>query len=317
MLMKSNEVEQDIIMPFDFSGFVKAYLGDMLEKQAIVKPSNRDLQYIVTVKDARTVMMQVCNNTPVVQRYDIVGQACPIDHICEISLEDGAASAIGYYPACVSIDPKAENGQGTQVLAAGDVVLFEISLSEQMEEVAELVPAPIDGRGVRMPKNCVSILDFLQENPTFTEYFDTVLADAAYWERTETETLRAEARRLRRMGIRVAADFTSLFDMFPDLSFDSAFPEREAESYRRLDAVLQKIRLYDCSCVLITAVLPSSPGMDKYRDDMQRAYRRIVNALSENGTRVIFLNRQFRLPRSHSTGKGKYLRERIKHLCKH
>ena len=286
-----NEEEHDVFMPFDFSCFVKAYLGNVFEEQAILKPSNRRLQYIVTVKAADTVMLQVTNNTVTAQRYDIVGCAADVKQIREIVIDDGVKTAVGYYPECVTVDPTATEGSGERIIAAGDVAMFEICLSKPLTEMAESNPAAINGRGVRMPANSVSILDFLQDHPTFTEYFDTVLVDAAYFERSETEFLRSEARQLQRLGIHVAVDFTYLFNLFPDLSFDSVFSERYEESYHRVDAILNKIRLYDCNNVLLTSMLPASAGMDKYRQDMHNIYEHIVRAMSNTGARVVFQNR--------------------------
>lgn len=290
--LPNNDLNHDIGMPLDFSPFIKAYLHDRFEELVIVKPTNPQVQYIVTVRDTRTVRLLVSNNTTVRQRFDIVGGEVSPAQVRQIAIDDHICEAVGYYPSCVTVDSSAEEGHGGYAIDAGDVQLFEIVLSGELSEMAEQLPIDMaTRRGVRMPTDYKSISDFLVENPTFTHYFDTVLVSGDYMERTERETLKNEAIYLKQIGVKLAVDLTDIFNMYPDLTFDLGSPIRCAESYRRLDSILEKVRLFVCDSVFATLTSFASPGMDRYKESMIKGWQHIVEQLKGSGIRTVFQNR--------------------------
>lgn len=253
--------EQSVPQPYVWTPFVEQYLGDLFDSYTLVKPTNEELQYMVTVKDATTLLLQVTNNTYTAQRYDVVGCAAAIAAIKPILIEDNVQDTVGYYPACVEVDPSAVGGEGAYTIAAGDVVMYEITLDTALELQAESLPVVRDRKvGAKMPMDAASIRDFLIEHPTFEQYFDTLLVDAAYLERMDKEYLAEEAHWLHRYGIQLSVDFTRLLNTFPDLRFDKEYPEMREASYARLDKILDKFNLYDGDTVLIARNLASNTG---------------------------------------------------------
>ncbi len=257
----TKEEEKPIPQPYTWTPFVEAYLGDCFDSYTLVKPTNEELQYIVTVKDAHTLLLQVTNNTYTAQRYDIVGGAAGVASVLPILIEDDVQDAVGYYPSCVEVDRTAVTGEGAYTIAAGDVVMYEITLDTALELQAESLPVARDRKvGVKLPMNAVSIRDFLLEQPTFEQYFDTLLVDAAYLERMDKEMLAEEAAWLHRYGIQLSVDFTRLLNTFPDLRFDREYPEMRQASFARLDKILDKFALYDGDTVFIARNLPANSG---------------------------------------------------------
>lgn len=257
----TKQEEQPIPQPYTWTPFVEAYLGDCFDSYTLVKPSDPELQYIVNVKDENTLLLQVTNNTYTARRYDIVDCGVGIVDCKPILIEDGVQDAVGYYPACVEVDPEAVVGEGAYTIAAGDVVMCEITLDTPLELQPESLPAARTRCvGVKLPANAVSIRDFLLEHPSFEQYFDAVLVDATYLERLDRAHLAEEAAWLHRYGIRLAVDLTCLLNTFPDLRFDGEYPEMQELSYRRLDALLEKAALYDLNSVIVARNLPSNTG---------------------------------------------------------
>ena len=264
----AKEAEQPIVQPYAWSSFVEAYLGDCFDSYTLVKPSDAELQYIVNVKNERTLLLQVTNNTYTARRFDIVGCAADVAAVKPILIEDGVQDAVGYYPACVEVDTVAVTGEGAYTVAAGDVVMYEVTLHTALELQPESLPAARTRRvGVKLPMNALSIRDFLLEHPSFEQYFDSLLVDAAYLERTDSDTLAEEAAWLHRFGIKLSVDFTRMLNTFPDLRFDREYPEMREVSFRRLDKLLDKFGLYDGDTVFIARNLPSNTG----GSDMSRA----------------------------------------------
>ncbi|MBQ8683543.1 MAG: hypothetical protein IJ518_03385 [Clostridia bacterium] len=255
------ENEQPIAQPYTWTPFVEAYLGDLFDSYTLVKPTDEELQYIVNVKDEKTLLLQVTNNTYTARRYDIVGCAAGIAAVKPVLIEDTVQEAVGYYPACVEVDASAVVGEGAYTIAAGDVVMYEITLQDALELQAESLPAFRDRKlGAKLPMNAVSIRDFLLETPTFEQYFDTILVDAAYLERMDKEYLAEEAHWLHRYGITLSVDFTRLLNTFPDLRFDREYPEMREASFVRLNKILDKFNLYDGETVFIARNLPANSG---------------------------------------------------------
>ncbi len=285
-----NKVNEPIAMPYDLTAFVKAYLGDCLERYILVNPTDRQLQYIVTVKDEHTLLLQVTNNSLTAHRFDVVSPL-GVRSIRSILIEDDACQAEGYYQNGVMVDPTAVEGEGTYTISAGDVQLFEVTLEMALELQEESVPtAPARRVGVKLPAGCVSIRDFLQENPSLPDYFDSVLVDAAYLERMDETAIRQEAEALHRVGIKLAVDMTRLLNWFPDLAFDPGYPERCAESYARLDRILEKATCYDLQAVLLS----TTTGPERMREYLPTLYRYVVEWVGDT-VQVHFRNRTLQL----------------------
>ncbi|MBQ8683544.1 MAG: hypothetical protein IJ518_03390 [Clostridia bacterium] len=237
----------------DFSPFIKAWLGDRLTAYTIVKPTDPALQYIVTVRSAGEVLLQVVNNTPVTRRYALTAPG-GIARVEPLPLTDDVAGVVGYHKASAGVCPEQVVGEGPYAIAPGDVQLYALTLEEALELQPESIPeVPPRRLGAKLPYGCISIRDFLQETPTFTQYFDTVLVDGGYLERTDPYAVEQEAVYLRRQGVRVAVDVCRLLNGFPDWHFDPAFPRRREESFARLDRLLDKACLYDLEAVILSA----------------------------------------------------------------
>ena len=286
----ANKRNEPIAMPYDFSPFIKAYLGDLYDSLALVRPTDRELQYIVTVKEDTHLMLQVVNNTRVPHRYDIcsplgVAESTPIP------IEDRAARAVGYHPACVTVSDEAV-GEGAYTITAGDVHLYDITLQSGVELQAESNPPPTPAIGVKLPVGSVSIQDFLLETPSFDQYFDTLLVDATYIERTDLQAVQKEAAYLRRVGLQVSVDLTCLMNWFPDLSFDEKYPKKLAESLKRLDLILEKVVQYPLRAMVVS----TCPGPEHLREYLPTVYRRIQAALEGTEAVLICRNRGLTMP---------------------
>ena len=248
-----NEPNCPIACPYVFTPFWQAWLADRLQALTVVRPTNPALQYIVTVRDARQVLLQVVNNTGVTQRYDVVspwGLTAVEEHL----LADGVAGAQGYYPPCAAVHPEQTAGEGAYAIPPGDLRMFRVTLTGTLELEPESLPAaPSRPLGAKLPYTAVGIRDFLEETPTFTRYFDTLLVEGRYLERTDAAELEREAAYMRRQGIRQAVDVSRLINGFPDWNFSPTYPRRREESFARLERLLEKACLFPLEAVILAA----------------------------------------------------------------
>lgn len=83
-----NEPNKNICRPMDFSGFVKAYLSDVMNRLYLARPDNRELQYCAAVKDETTLTLYVSNSSFGGQHFEIESEY-GISSVEELPIEDG------------------------------------------------------------------------------------------------------------------------------------------------------------------------------------------------------------------------------------
>ncbi|MBQ9859189.1 MAG: hypothetical protein IJO76_00735 [Clostridia bacterium] len=285
----TNTVEMSVGIPYDFAAFIKAYLGDLFTPYTLVKTSNEALQYVVTVKDEKTLRVLVNNNTSTAQAYDLLGDIAAVK---EISLADGSPEMVGYYPMNHTVDNDTVLGKGSHTIPALDVQLFEVTLKKPLTLADEVNPAaPARKCGVKMPADVRSVKDFLLENPTFDQYFDTVLVDGEYFERASEEQVQRDARYLRLKNVKVSVDLTSLCNHFPDFNFETVFPEWQEKSYKRLDTILDRLFLCPADTVFVTLTRNGTSTVDALKEDLKAVWTHVQRRCKAYGVRTAFINR--------------------------
>ena len=129
------------------------------------------------------------------------------------------------------------------------------------------------------------------ENPTFDQYFDTVLVDGEYFERVSERQAQRDARYLRLKNVKVAVDLTSLCNHFPDFNFETAFPEWQEGSYQRLDTILDRLFLCPADTVFVTLTRNGTSTMDALKEDLKAFWAHVQRRCKAYGVRTAFINR--------------------------
>ncbi|MBQ8683549.1 MAG: hypothetical protein IJ518_03415 [Clostridia bacterium] len=288
----TNTVEMTVSVPVVLSPAVKAYLDTQLASYSLVKASDAALQYVVAVKDATTLRVLVNNNTSTARAFDLVDGAAAISAVEEISLEDGSSTMVGYYPKNHTVDNHTVLGKGGRIIPALDTRLYEVTLAEPLCLAGECNPVTrMQKIGVRMPVTCRSIKDFLLEAPTFEQYFDTVLVDGEYFERTSREQVEQDAAYLRLKGVKVSVDLTSLCNHFPDFNFETTYPEWQEQSYQRLDTILDRFFLCPGETVFVALTRNGTSSMDALKADLQAFWAHVARRCKAYGVTAALLNR--------------------------
>ncbi len=291
---KENVRGSGISQPFAFSSVISEYLADCYNAFALVKTNNDELEYIVTVKENGALRLMVVNNSHTAQKYDIIGCAGKITSVTQIPTDDGTKAMKGYSPDDLGYDNSVCKGTGEHYLEVGDLALYDIEIDAEFDMMDELYPEKCGvNTAVRMCENAVTAKDFVMENPSVRNYFDTLLVGAEYIERMDIEYIKKEASFLHRIGINISVDFTLLLNHYPDLCFSYAFPERREESYNRINSIIEKIKYYDCESVLVSLIrLPESrTTSEEHKKALAELYAYLVSALKENNVKVIYQNR--------------------------
>lgn len=253
-----NLPNEDIVQPYVFTPCVEQYLSDVYRAYHLAKPDNVQLQYAVSVENDKQIVLQVTNNTHLMQAFDIVSPFS-VDRTERLLLTDDVANCEGYYPENVKTNNDVINGRGVHTLAAGDTVFYRIFFTESE---MELMPKTrqrraVDNLYIKMLPGQNTLRDFVMSHPTFGETFTGVLVDAAYFIRHDADFLAEEAKFLSQRKVRVIVDCLPILNHYPQISFLRSFPDRYCESMECMGRLLKKIRSFDCTALLVGAMKDS------------------------------------------------------------
>ena len=181
----------------------------------------------------------------------------------------------------------AELGSHTETTIAGaDVRIFEVTLErENTAPIADLEspPAP-KGKFLELRNPAVAKEEILAR-PTFWEHYDGITLDWRYINARCEEELTAEAGWFKRRGVRIAVDFSSGINLFPDLRLLNNDFEEYYRSISTMASVIDKSALLGAESILLsTHRTPdnNSSAEKNYRDSVI-TLRELAGLTAEKG----------------------------------
>ena len=136
-------------------------------------------------------------------------------------------------------------------IAGADVRIFEVTLEEEnTTPIADLeIPAAPKGRFLEL-RNPAMAKEEILARPTFWEHYDGITLDWRYINARCEDELTAEAGWLGRRGVRIAVDFSSGINLFPDLRLLNNDQEEYDRSMATMENVIEKSVLLGAQTVL-------------------------------------------------------------------
>lgn len=243
-----NGTEMSLPEPVRLIPAVRQYIEGCLDSLAFLRPTHRALQYAVNVIDDRTFTLLVCNNGYDTVRFGIECRTAGILSVEELKIEDVSPDVPGYYPPERYVPRNfGAAGEGSHALAPCELRIYRVRTDAA---AVELLPEMQQacrraGRYLTIPESA-GVKDYILQNPTALDHFEGFKVHGRYFERSDAETLRADAAYARRRGAGVVVDISSLINHYPDFSLLRNIPGRTEEAERRFARILDKAAPFGC-----------------------------------------------------------------------
>ncbi len=288
-----NEPNKNICKPMDFSGFVKAYLGDVFDRLYIARPDNRDLQYCAAVKDEKTLTLYVSNSSFSTQQFQIESSEYGVSSVRELPIEDGIPENEQFFPFHNGEAKEAVTPKG-YFLKSGDTKIFEVRIEKPLALKPESVPkANPNSLYLSISGFSGNVKEFVLNNPTFQHHFKGIMIPAEYLHRLEVGEAEREADFLNRRNVGVLVDFSAVLDHYPGLSLLDNLKERKSESMAYIENVLEKAAKYRCKGILVQMHRNAecSFSIDMAKQSFVNAFAQIGEMAAQYGIAVYAQNR--------------------------
>ncbi|MBO7688720.1 MAG: hypothetical protein J6V72_20240, partial [Kiritimatiellae bacterium] len=160
----------------------------------------------------------VMNNTWEPRPFALVACAGRITAKEELPTDVSERGQIGFAPNTVSNVVVGTDTDGT--IAAGAVRIFRVKTDEgtAVAEIPYRAPTPNAPRQTLFLRNFGGpIKEAVMRRPTFFRHYDSVMLDARYLVSRDRADLVRQTDWLKKQGLKVMVDASSLFNLFPDL----------------------------------------------------------------------------------------------------
>lgn len=296
---KNNEPDMELSKPYELTEHLRDYLEAVFGELSIIKPDNPNLQYSLCVKNEQDYTLMVANNTFASQGFNLVSA---ISHICsaeELQIEDDVKDAIGYLPQGVNITNSVQMNK-QYLIDFGDVRLFKLRLAEKHVKLKEqsILEKKPGGLFLAKPETIESLKDVVLLYPEFIQHFSGILVSAEYLDRTYVDFCRAEAGYLGRQKVDLLVDFTSMINLYPDLSLLKNLSYTYMETIHRVSGIIEKAALYNIKGLILTLHSNAECNMSTSEAVLQmtEVLKEIYNMASVHNIQVYLQNRVSFIP---------------------
>lgn len=201
----------------------------------------KELSLITCRKDKGVYTLGICNNTWEEKQLSILSQVGAIKKIEELTTDDLEKVSEGYLPECIT---QINSEIPSDYIAGGDIRIFRVEVDEEIEEIEEIVENEVaqEMTHYTLPLGDTrSIKEAILLMPTFYDYFDSILIDWRYLDRSEARYLQEEGKWLCRQGIKVQVDLSTGLNLYPDLRLVNNDVEEYTKSMQIINSVLEKM----------------------------------------------------------------------------
>jgi len=216
-----NEAEREFPCPFAMLQHVRRVIGDAFATQQVFSVGE-GLGFLTCRKGTGEYTVGVFNNSLEARPFQIQSLAGMIEEIHEIPLDQSEKGQPGYWPNGIQHDGGVSN---ETTIAGNDVRIFRVTLPKEAVRTLPRVAPPERpcNRFLRLPRGTGDVKEAILRMPTFFQHFDGALLDWNALHARDITVLRDEARWIGRQKLRVATDFSSGCNLFPDLQLLDTF----------------------------------------------------------------------------------------------
>ncbi len=168
---------------------------------------------------------------------------------------------------------------------------FRVFLEEEsIEEIPLIIPEPNpSGRGLVL-RNITSIREEILLRPEFFQHFDRVVVDWEYFHQRERDAIQEEAGWIKRQGLKIAGDFSSGINLFPDLRLVKNDTAAYDHSQMIIRETIDKMALNGVDEIILTShkMIENNFTRDQFRESMIYTLREICNDARKYEMKVHF-----------------------------
>lgn len=272
--------------PFPLLTYAEILLRKELD-QTVLFDVGKDLGSIVCRKGDGIWTVAVFNNGLEEKPFEIQSRIGKIASVRELPITTEERNAVGFLPKGF-----AETDTGTHsdtTIAGADLRVFEVTLEEEKTELIPETPIPPRPNGKYLAlRNPAVIKEEILARPTFFEHYDGITLDWRYINaRTENE-LEKQAGWLKRHGIRIAVDFSSGINLYPDLRLTQNDPDEFNRSMNTFKEVIKKSHILGADRILLATHRKPENNYSEEQTygDIITSFKEIGNFAKENGIQV-------------------------------
>ncbi len=236
-----NDVEKKLANPYPLLPHVHKVLDGVLAEQSLFSVG-QGLGYITCRKGPGEYTLGIFNPDLFLRPFKIVSHCGKIQKITELTIDQRAKTALGYWPAGMEKNNGGESSKTT--IAGGDVRLFSVSLKEEDVQILAPLTAPVPAKDRFLTLRGMSDLkESILAKPTFFQHFDGAKIDWTYIRDRDPARIEYEHGWLSRQKLRLIVDFSSGLNFYPDLTLLDTLMFRYEETVAAMDDVLNKMKI--------------------------------------------------------------------------
>lgn len=230
-------INEKLETPYPMLGHVTCILDEIF-RGIMPFGVGKELSLITCRKDKGVYTLGIGNNTWEEKQLNILSQVGAIKKIEELTIDVLEKHCEGYLPECIT---QINHEIHSDYIAGGDIRIFRVEVEEEIEEIVE------DEVGQEMTyytlplRDTKSIKETILLMPTFYDYFDSVLIDWRYIDRSEAKYLKEEGKWLRRQGVKIKVDLSTGLNLYPDLRLVNNDMEEYTKSMQTINRILEKM----------------------------------------------------------------------------
>lgn len=245
-----NRLDEPLRNPYPLLRHAEKILRNELDKTVLFDVGD-ELGSIVCRKKENIWTIGVFNNGLSERPFAIKSRIGTIRSIRELPITTDERGELGFLPKEVDAPYLGKHTETT--IAGADVRIFEVTLEKENIEIIQDLPIPPIPKGRFLDlRNPTLAKEEILARPTFSEHYDGIVLDWRYADVRSEDQIRREADWLRRHGIRIAVDFTSGINLFPDLRLLNNDEEEYQRSKKTFYQVIEKSALLGAETVILT-----------------------------------------------------------------
>ncbi|MBR5759840.1 MAG: hypothetical protein IKX88_14720 [Thermoguttaceae bacterium] len=286
----ANSQDSPLANPYPLLNFArKTFEAEM--NRNVLFDVGEDLSSIVCRKSENVYTIGVFNNELKELPFEISSRIGSIVKLRELKIDESERDAVGFAPTGFE---DVDFGKNTESTIAGlSVRVFEATVDSETITPIEKTKWPELPKGrflaFRSPLDIQKPLkESILTRPTFFQHWDGVLVDWKYFNARSIEQLREEAGWLRRQSLKIAVDFSSGIDLFPDLRLIKNDPAEYERSMNAFRSVIEKAAILEVKDVIVRAHRNPENNYSSeqtYLDTIE-AFKEICDVAANKGMRV-------------------------------
>ncbi len=233
-----SRIDEPLPQPYPLLPYVRRILAEAFREQMLFEVGD-GLSWIVCRRGPGDYTLGVANNAWHELPFEITSHCGRIREIREIGIDRSERSAVGFLPEGVS--GAALGRHSATTIAGGDIRIFRVRVAEKgvVEIPHGKPPRRPSGRFLNL-WGVASVKEAVLRRPTFFHHYDGVVIDWRSLDRASMEAIEAEARWVRRQGLRVIVDLSSGLNLYPDLRLVDNDPPEYQTSMETIRSVVGK-----------------------------------------------------------------------------